>query len=187
MKKLLSLIFAFVAFATISNAQIAIKAGLNLANVSVSSDGESFEPDSKIGFHLGATYTAMINENISFRPGVLFSTKGYKITFLDQDFNTNLSYIDIPLDFVYKTGALDIHAGPYLGLLMSAKAEDEDIKDGLESLDYGLNFGLSYNINTNIGIGVNYGLGLANIGKEVDGDDSTTKNKVIGISVIYSL
>ena len=187
MKKLLLLVFAFVSFSAVSNAQLGIKAGLNLANISVSSEGDSFEPDSKIGFHFGVTYTTMINDNISFRPGALFSTKGYKFTFLEEDFNTNLSYLEIPLDFVYKTGSLDIHAGPYLGLLMSAKSGDEDIKEGLESLDYGLNVGLSYNINANIGVGVNYGLGLANIGKTEDGDDTTTKNKVIGISVTYAL
>ena len=186
MKKLLTLLFAFIAFATISTAQIGFKAGLNLANISVSSDGDSFEPSNAIAFHFGATYTVMVNENISFRPGALFSGKGYKLTFLDEDFTASLGYIEIPLDFVYKTGALDIHAGPYLGLLMSAKVGEDDVKEGVESLDYGLNFGLSYNINTNIGIGVNYGLGLANTTKDAEEGEST-KNKVIGISLLYSL
>ena len=186
MKKLLTLLFAFIAFATISTAQIGFKAGLNLANISVSSEDGSFEPSNAIAFHFGATYSVMINENMSFRPGALFSGKGYKLSFLDEDFNTSLGYIEIPLDFVYKTGALDIHAGPYLGLLMSAKSGEEDVKDGLEGLDYGLNFGLSYNINTNIGVGVNYGLGLANIVKD-SAEGESIKNKVIGISLLYSL
>lgn len=187
MKKLLTLVFAFIAFATISNAQIGIKAGLNLATQSISTEGVTVEPGNKIAFHVGVTYTSMINENISFRPGVLFSGKGYSLEFLDDDITANFGYIEIPLDFVYKTGALDISAGPYLGLLMSATAEGEDVKDQAESLDYGLNLGLSYNINANIGVGLNYGLGLANIAKTEDGDDSTVKNKVIGISLMYSL
>ena len=187
MKKLLTLVFAFIALSTISNAQIGIKAGLNLASISASSEDGDIEPDNTIAFHIGATYAVTINENMSFRPGALFSVKGYKVNFGNNlEFKGTYSYIEIPLDFVYKTGALDIHSGPYLGLLMSAKIEDEDVKEELESLDYGLNFGLTYNINTNIGVGLNYGLGLANTSKN-PADGESIKNKVIGISIVYSL
>jgi len=189
MKKLLTLVFAFVAFMSVSNAQLGIRAGINLANVSVDAEGQSLEPDSRLGIHLGVTYDKMINDNLTFRPGVLFSGKGFKLEVdgIDEDFGVSLGYIEIPLDFVYKTGSLNIHAGPYLGLLMSAKVGDEDVKDQSESLDYGLNLGLSYNINEQIGVGLNYGLGLANTTKTEDGDDSSVKNKVIGIFVTYSL
>lgn len=189
MKKLLTLVFAFVAFLSVSNAQIGIRAGLNLANMSIETEGLTIEPDSKLAFHLGLTYDKMINENLTFRPGLLFSAKGYsfEIDGLDEDFGGSFNYLEVPLDFVYKTGALNIHAGPYIGILMSAKSGDVDIKEDSETLDYGLNLGLTYNVTEQIGIGVNYGLGLANVGKTEEGDDSTAKHKVVGLFVTYSL
>lgn len=189
MKKLLTLAFAFVAFLSVSNAQIGVRAGINLANMSIESEGLTIEPDSKLAFHLGLTYDKMINENLTFRPGLLFSSKGYsfEIDGFDEDLGASFGYLEVPLDFVYKTGALNIHAGPYIGILMSAKSGEDDIKDESESLDYGLNLGLTYNVTEQIGVGVNYGLGLGNALKTEDGDDSTAKHKVIGLFVTYSL
>lgn len=187
MKKLLTLVFAFVACMAVTNAQFGLRAGLNIANNSYDLDGFSIEPSSVIGFQFGVTYEKMINDNISFRPGLLFSTKGSKVEFGGEEATTSLSYVEIPLDFVYNTGSLGIHAGPYVGILMSAKSEDVDIKDESESLDFGLNVGLSYNINEQISVGLNYGLGLANIAKTEGDDEGTVSNKVIGIFVGYKL
>lgn len=189
MKKLLTLAFAFIAFISISNAQFGLRGGLNLSSVTLETEGISAEPDSKITFHIGVTYEKMINENLSFRPGLLFSAKGYsfEVDGIDEDFGANFGYLEIPLDFVYNTGSIGIHAGPYIGMLMSAKSGDEDIKETVESLDYGLNLGLTYNVNEQIGVGLNYGLGLANLAKDSGDEDSSIKNKVIGLFVTYKL
>ena len=189
MKKLLTLVFAFVAFISVSNAQIGFRGGINLANMTLESEGVSLEPGSTLAFHVGITYDKMINENLTFRPGLLYSAKGYnfEIDGFDENFEGSFNYLEVPLDFVYKAGAINIHGGPYLGLLLSAEAGEEDIKDESQSLDFGLNLGLSYDITSQIGIGVNYGLGLANVANTEEGDDSTAKHKVIGIFVAYKL
>ena len=192
MKKILSLAFAFIAFMAISNAQFELRAGINLANTSSKLNDTSFEFDTQIGFHFGVTYEKRINDNISFNPGVLFSMKGNKLD--EEEFYLKFNYLEIPLDLVYNTGSISIHAGPYVGLLMSAKEKDrnehpEDIKEDLKPLDYGLNIGLAYNVTEHIGIGVNYSLGLVNI-VDLEDDisfDISHKNKVLGIFVRYKL
>lgn len=193
MKKLLSILFAFVAFAAISNAQLGLRAGLNLANNTYSGDGVDLSPDAKIGFQLGLTYTTAVSEAISFRPGLLLSTKGSEFTFdflgTEETVSTTLTYLEVPLDFVYNAGSIGIHAGPYLGYLLAASQDPDDgsdIKEDSKSIDMGLNFGLTYNINAQIGVGVNYGLGLASINETDDGDeDFSVKNTNLSLFVAY--
>lgn len=188
MKSFLIVTFTFFAFISVSNAQFGIRAGVNLANQSIEAQGISIGLSNQIGFQLGVNYDKMINENLSFRPGLLFTMKGAKFSFPGVDDQAaKFNYLEVPLDFVYHAGSIDIHAGPYVGFLMTAKSDGEDVKDGAETLDFGINFGGSYNINSKIGVGVNYGLGLANIAKTEDGDESTVNNKVISFFVTYKL
>lgn len=185
MKKLLLAVLVCVAFVTVSNAQVAVRAGVNFANLSSEQNGTSVDLSSNIGLQLGLTYEMAVGETLAFRPGVLFSMKGAKIEVSDNDIKTKLNYLEIPLDLVYKAGMLDIHAGPYLGFLMSAKNEDDDIKDGTESLDFGLNVGGQYNINAMLGVGVNYGLGLANLIKDAP-DNTSSKNRNLSVYLTYA-
>lgn len=187
MKKLLTLLVAICAFTFVSNAQFGLRGGLNLANQTFDVDGVSISPESTIGFQIGATYTSALNENIMLRPGLLLSTKGSKIEFLGEESTSTFTYLEIPVDFVYNTGMIGIHAGPYLGFLLAADNEGNDIKDEAESLDFGLNIGASYNFTEKIGLGLNYGLGLANLSKE-DGDEAPTiNNRVFSLFVTYAL
>jgi hypothetical protein len=191
MKKIiLSFILLFGLF-TISNAQLGIRAGLNMANVSYSGEDE-IETSNLIGFHFGVVNTFNVAEKIDFRPGLLYSGKGYSIDFdfggVSESLDFKLTYLEVPLDFVYNASGVDglkINAGPYLGLLLAAKADGEDVKDDVESLDFGLNLGLGYRFG-NISIGAQYGLGLANLQKESNGDE-TVKNTNISIYGIYHL
>lgn len=186
MKKLILSVFAIAFLATVSNAQLAIRGGVNLANLTAEQDGTTLEYDSKIGFQFGVTYSASINENLAFRPGLLYSMKGAQFEILDEKSKLKFDYLEIPLDFVYKAGMIDINAGPYVGLLMSAKVGDEDVKDDVNGMDFGLNVGAMYNINMNLGLGVNYGLGLANLVKDAP-DNTSTKVKNLAIYVAYKL
>jgi hypothetical protein len=187
MKKLILLLFVVATVASTSFAQISLKGGLNLANQSFEESGISIEPDSKIGFLLGVNYASKLSESLAIRPGIQLSTKGSKFNFGGTDKTTNtFTYIEVPLDLVFSSGDLSIHAGPYLGLLMSAKSEGEDIKEFIKSSDFGLNLGLGYNFGK-IGLGLNYGLGLANINDDPDSADGTIKNKAISIYLTYTL
>ncbi len=197
MKKLTISLFSalmFMALSYTANAQFGARAGINLANISIESEGVTIEGDNKFAFHAGLTYEHMLSENLYLRPGALFSIKGYEfeIEFLGEtiDAGVTTTNIEIPIDFVYKLAAgsnkVGLHAGPYLGMLMGAEdGEGTDVKEGFKSLDFGLNIGATFELNK-ISLGINYGLGLANIAETEDGDDTTATNRVLAFFVGYA-
>ncbi len=182
-------------FSFTAHTQIGVRAGLNLANISIESEGFSIEGDTKFAFHGGLSYERLLSENLYFRPAALFSVKGYKFDLETPGIGTidaglTTTYIEIPLDFVYKLPAgsnqVGLHAGPYLGFLLGAEeAEGTDVKDDFKSLDFGLNFGLTFEFNK-IAIGANYGLGLTNIAETTEGADLSAKNNVLSFFVNYA-
>lgn len=188
MKKLFfTLTFVFTLF-VISNAQLGVRAGLNISSYSFKASGTTVSADSKVGFHFGIVNDFKLTDKITFRPGLLYSGMGGKFTVLDESITSNLNYLNIPLSFVYNFTTDDkgffAELGPYVGFLLSAKSGDEDIKDSYNSLDFGLNIGLGYDLGSFI-VGANYGLGLANIAKTEDGDDTKANNTNIAIYGIY--
>jgi len=163
-------------------------AGVNLANIS--GDGDSSNA-MKTGFHFGGIVELSITDNFIIAPGVIYSLKGTQDKD-DSKFKANLSYIEIPINAKYKLeSGLNFFAGPYLGFLMSAEStdgtNDTDIKDFLESSDYGFNVGLGFDMESGLGFSAQYGMGLASITKDVAGIAIDQKNAVIGISVRYML
>lgn len=188
MKKLFfTFAFVFTLFA-ISNAQLGVRAGLNLSSYTAKSDGVSLNGDTKVGFHFGIVNDFKLTDNITFRPGLLYSGMGGKLTVLEEDFSTSYNYLNIPLSFIYNFSTEDrgffAEVGPYVGFLLSAKSGDQDVKDNHKSLDFGLNLGLGYDLGSFI-VGANYGLGLANIAKTEDGVDAKVTNSNIAIYGIY--
>src|ERR1700710_517870 len=111
-----------------------IKAGVNFSKLTSSGDGGSISTQSLTGFHIGVVVDAGINDNFSFQPGLLFSTKGGKSSFSGdvdgQSFSGSakitLNYIEVPINFLYKVPAGDgkvfFGAGPYLGYGLSASS-----------------------------------------------------------------
>jgi hypothetical protein len=179
------LTFAFLlSFIVISKAQFGVRAGLNFASTKFEVLGLNADTDSKVGFHVGLVNDFSLSEKLTFRPGVLFSLKGGKT----DESSSTYTYIDVPLSLVYNFTEAEkgffLEAGPYVGLLLAAKNEDDDIKEGFNTLDFGLNIGLGYDLGSFI-LGANYGFGLANIAKEEDGADITAKNANISIYGIY--
>ena len=206
--KLLIIVVAFT-MTTKSFAQVkyGVKAGLNLANMLEKDDDETYSEDysMKIGFHLGGAAEIPISEKFSVQPGLLFSTKGFKMKiegidgfFEDMNINVNLNYLEIPINAIYKielgSSKLCINTGPYLGYALSGKVSyDKDSEsidigssddDDLKALDYGFNIGAGIEINDAITIGLQYGLGLGNLSIDTD-NGYKLNNRVIGISVGY--
>lgn len=105
----------------------------------------------------------------------------------------NLSYISVPvMAKYYIIERLSIEAGPQIGFLVSAKrdydyteSEDgEDIKDGYNTIDFGLNFGAGYKLDNGLNFSARYNLGLVNISKYAP-DGYSTLNNVFQLSVGY--
>lgn len=132
-----------------------IKAGINLASLSVGSERKKEMKDyydngwknkSVISFHLGGYADYAITEALSIQAGLTLSGKGGKETwsyddeiFGDEEFTgkaydkENLLYLELPVNVVYKTGSFYFGAGPYVGYALSGKWKEwyeEDYGDG---------------------------------------------------------
>lgn len=216
MKKITLTLLGLVAFSTSALAQQEVKfgpkAGVNFATL----NGDDAE-DSKmqIGFHVGAFAEIKFNDKFAIQPEILYSAQGAKqessgsvlgVNYTTEG-NAKLNYINVPIMAKYYVApSFAIEAGPYVGFLMSANAEgsataagittefDDDIKDQLKSVDFGVGVGASFNLDNGFFIGARYNLGLSKIGEEstqnVGGVEVTTeaadiKNSVFQVGVGY--
>ncbi|MBO9635448.1 MAG: PorT family protein [Chitinophagaceae bacterium] len=184
-----------------------VRAGVNFQNLT----GKDFNGDKydgnklKPGFNVGVNAEIPVADEFYVQPGVLFSTKGVKYD--ANDAKVNLSYIEIPVNFLYKpevgTGKLLLGVGPYLGIGVGGKvktnAGDADIKFDKEAsgLDYfhtfkridaGGNLLFGYEFSNKFSAQLNAQLGLINIAPDVKGASTQkqkTNNTGFGVSVGY--
>lgn len=154
------------------------KAGLNFAAIY----GDNTEDVGPVtAFNFGVMAEIPIAEKFSFQPELLFSGQGYDI----ENTTVALSYLSLPLmGKYYLTKGLSLEAGPQLGLLLSAKAGDLDVKDSFNTLDYGVNAGIGYKLDNGLNFGARYNVGLSDI-NNVEGFSDSYKNGVLQISVGY--
>src|ERR1700752_4667920 len=107
-------------FAQTGNITFGVRAGVNFQNLTGKDfDGDKYENKLKTGFHIGANAEIPVATDFFVQPGLLFSTKGAKDKNLD-DVKTNLSYLELPVNFIYKPvlgeGKLILGFGPYAAL-----------------------------------------------------------------------
>jgi hypothetical protein len=194
MKKLFfAVLFTAIAMTSMNAQKIGAKVGLNIATLS----GDIENTKMKMGLHIGAVAEFEITEQFTFQPELVFSMQGTKYddgSSIDglgglDDPRLKLTYINVPLMAkYYVTESVNIQVGPQVGFLMSANSsgffgdDDVDVKDNMNSLDYGVNFGAGYVMDFGLFIDARYNLGLANIR---DSDNITIKNNVISVSVGY--
>ncbi|TVQ44189.1 MAG: PorT family protein [Saprospirales bacterium] len=149
---------------------VGLKGGLTVSNLYIDRDDLDDE-NARFGYHVGLFSQIMFFETFGIQPEILYTTKGSKAKYtgvIDQTVRFNLSYIDIPVLMVLRPGeVLELHAGPYAGLLLSGNTEfsgliegESDIdRDDFNTLDYGLAGGLALNFG-NVQAGLRYNLGL---------------------------
>jgi hypothetical protein len=196
---------------------LSITGGLNLSNQMIKYDGQTLSDDFKMlpGFHAGAFTSIPLSGTLTFDPGLLITTEGFRynfnLSFLGENFRVkskvNLIYLDVPLNLknTFDLGGanLYIQAGPYAGIGLSGKIKTEmtyngeteketvDVEWGNSSddqyrrLDFGLGAGAGIGLG-NMSFGVSYNLGLANTASSNEGG-GTIKNRVLGISLAYRI
>lgn len=185
-----------------AQAQIGVKAGVNYATIG-GDDTEDIK--GRIAFHIGGMAAFGLTESVFIQPELLLSLQGARFeeseTFMGQTItaeeNTNLTYLNVPVMVkVFLSGGegFNLQFGPQLGFLLAAKSVgevsmggdtedwDEDIKEDLNSVDFGVGLGLGYETATGLSMNVRYNLGLSNLNTE--GDDKNN-NSVFQLSVGY--
>ncbi|NNE14580.1 MAG: PorT family protein [Saprospiraceae bacterium] len=168
--------------------QFNIRGGLNLAKIS--SSDKSIELKSNPGIQLGFGYELDLGSNLSFRPSLLYSQKGAKVSENNMTSNSRTNYLELPMDVHIRFGDADdnrlgIYAGPYVGFLLSATTDDANVKDLYKSTEYGFNAGLTYDIYM-ITVGLNYGAGLSNVADDTDIGDIEIKNQNLSLIGIFN-
>ena len=120
-----------------ANAQNAqIKAGVNLANVSVADDGTVDDANMLTSFQVGITGDVHLASILYLQPGVFFTGKGSKLEIGRPTENfyakqtTNPFYIEVPVNFVIKLPFNDeshffFGAGPYGAIGIAGKAKTD--------------------------------------------------------------
>jgi|SRR5690554_2876445 hypothetical protein len=186
MKKiLLFAAFAVFAFTTAQSQEIRFgaKAGLNIA--SLGGDGYGVGSlGSRTSFHLGGLAEIPLHEKFALQPEVLYSSEGADWSFGLAGNNIKLDYIRVPvLAKYYIIEGLSGELGPTFGLLMSAKAGDEDVKKQMKGFDAGLAIGATYRLNMGVFFSLRYNKGLLNVH---DTSDFKQQSNVFQISAGYS-
>lgn len=177
-------------FANAQQTRFGVKGGLNLSNWA---GGDVSDTKALVGFHVGGFAEIKIIEKLAIQPELLFSTQGTKFdggAFLG-DFDVKTNYLNIPvLAKYYIVEKFSVEAGPQLGILLSAKSNGEDVKDGFKTVDFGFNLGAGYHFTDNVSVNLRYTIGLspladnADIENEGDYYDSA-KNSVLALSFAY--
>jgi hypothetical protein len=206
MKKVL--LIAAVAVFGISNVNaqevsFGVKAGTNFSTIT---GDDTDELKTRVGFHVGGVAEIMFNEKIGLQPELLFSSVGskYKETYEYMGYDikatsvTVLNYLTLPIMGKYFVAdGVSLEFGPQLGILLSANQDykvtggdesesgDEDIKDYVTPLDFGLNIGAGYKFDNGLNFAARYYFGLSNINDFEGSDDYNNHNAGFQVSVGY--
>ena len=163
------------------------------------SDGDKLDNELKTGFNAGVNAEIPVGIDFYLQPGLLFSTKGAKYDFQGVEATQTISYLELPVNFLYKPelgeGRLLLGFGPYAAYAVGGKIKgggtDIDMEFGNEvgetkPFDAGANLLAGYEFSNNFSFQLNAGLGLINMYNRPTGDSETSvKNTGFGVSLGY--
>jgi len=215
--RLISFVVILILSTTLAFAQskvsFAILGGVNFQNLTGKGiNGDKLENDLLIAYHAGVNIQVPVAPEFYFQPGLLFSIKGAEGTYGSLTGKLKISYIELPLNFVYKgalgNGYVMVGFGPYIGYGIGGKASiesqsttietDIEFKNVVETgdpvlvafraLDAGGNVFAGYQMASGLFFQVNTQLGMLKINpedKRIPDDKSSVKNTGFGLSLGY--
>ncbi|MBO7645650.1 MAG: PorT family protein [Prevotella sp.] len=151
------------------------KAGINISSITNIDNAKS-----KVGFVGGVEAEYGLPSNFAVSAGILFSMQGAKSKVNDN--NVKLNYLNIPIlcnYYVWK--GLAVKAGVQPGFRLSAKVNDDDIKNRVKSFDFSIPVGVSYEYQKFV-LDARYNIGVTKAND--DGNDSE-RNSVFAITLGY--
>ena len=98
-----------------------VKFGMNFSNATKLDDTKALP-----GFTMGVGADYAFNENWAFQPGIMITSKGFKVKENGRKATTRPIYLDIPILAAYKFDIADdvkfvINAGPYMAIGLGGK------------------------------------------------------------------
>lgn len=133
-----ALLFACVTTAFVSKAQTGqIRAGINLANVSITDNGRVDDANQLTSFQVGIIGDVKLGTSLlHLQPGLLYTGKGSKVQkgtagqtgYFKQTFNP--MYLELPVNLIFKapfgkTSGFFVGAGPYVAMGIAGKTKTE--------------------------------------------------------------
>lgn len=198
MKKLLSLLAGLLLAGTAS-AQIGLKGGLNATVL----DGQQInqKTDYRYTYHAGLFFTHALAGPLSIRPELLYSLQGSDFKSTQEDYETKLHYLNLPILLDLKISKLHLQAGPQFGVLLTAKqagtvlvsydpatqystyaSVSKQVSEDYKKQDFSLCAGAELEIANGLRVGGRFNAGLTDIADYKDvrsANDPKLKNRVI--------
>lgn len=197
---LASLFASFMVFTTVEaqekTAAFGFKGGLNFSNLYTDTVDDN---NVLTGFNAGLYAKLPITNSVAIQPEINYTTKGaelvYNNAFANGTAKFNVNYIEVPVLLVVNlTNNFNVHAGPYVGYMVSGKttndsnlfsAENELDTDDFNKIDAGVAGGVGIDLDA-VNFGVRYSYGLTKVGKERNYSNYTypdAKNSVLSVYV----
>ncbi len=158
----------------------------------------------RVGFTAGVTSSFSIGKSFNFEPALNFLQKGGDLKDDLTSDKLTLNYLELPLNFVYKThgAAGEFFAGAGLSLSLGLSGKDKFIagtypattnikfgtagNDDFKPLEFGINILAGYQLKNGLRVAANYNAGLNNI-LNTNGFDQigSYHNRYFGIRIGY--
>ena len=194
--------------AAMGTTTLGITGGVNWNNINgKNATGADLNNDLKTGFNGGLNLEVPLGSGFFVQPGIEYRRKGAE---LENGNKLNLSYIDVPVNLMYKpalgTGTMLLGFGPYIGLGINGKVispdgterkvifnndyavnEAQDLQ--FKHLDAGANFTAGYEFRSKLSMSLKAQLGLININPDtnIPNDETRNRNTGFGFSLGYRL
>jgi len=174
MKKIIAAVMVIAPLLSFS--QLGIKAGINFANVTKTSD---INNSSRSGFHGGVFMAPTTKGVMGFRTELLFSQQGYNYETGTNTGNVNLNYIVLPQYMTINiTKVFQIQLGGQFAFLINAKADSSnntgsgtnpygELMDYYNTFDYGYGGGIEIRPIKGLLVGARFNISLSKLYKDM--------------------
>lgn len=203
---LILLISSLSANSIMAQLSYGVRGAVDMFNMSVKDNNDDKVSTSMIPtWNIGVFAEYPLGPEFAIRPELSFAQKGFKNKDLD-DVKTRLSYIELPIAFLYK-GALSggnvlVGFGPYIAMGIGGKVKNGSTHDVkfksdislteamqdpyFKRFDAGAKIYAGYEFANGLSFTIETSLGLVNVMPKVAGDDyGDAKNVGFGIGVGY--
>jgi hypothetical protein len=212
MKKLIvtTVLFLLILSVTEVSGQVSfgVKGSFDMFNMTVKdSDGDKSETGLVPRFDAGVFAEYTLADEFFIRPELLFATKGMKLKESSHEPVFNVSYLQLPVLFLYKgtlsTGKVLLGFGPYLAMGIGGKYRYDDSEVDVKfknnvtgstvsvlyfkPFDFGAQLMAGYELAGGLSIALNTSMGLTNITPKYNGEkpESSIANVGFGLTLGY--
>ncbi len=183
MRKILTLIVALVATATVAHAQFGIVGGLNFSSADKNAKAVVEGVKSATLWHAGVAWKLDLPLGFAIQPELTYQVKGVKIDEVGSatvnDFKFNNGYIELGAGVQWGPDLIIarpyVFAQPFIGYLVNPNSQISAVKDVTNKLEYGIGLGGGVELFKHFQLSVQW---FKNMGNLVNGNVSSTDQLV---------